>query len=272
VPLKSKTATAVSAALRTYMSFMGIPEVVISDNDTSFRGETETLFRTYNITHHTSYPYTQRGNTVEAQVRKFLNAARSSIMDNPLLKHTEWHCLYPLVLVRLNSLTSKYGLSREYAHFKEINENHLPLITEVNIHEDLQQDLDHTAYNFRGAIQKFMKNKGKSKSYYKDLKKQTFCLHELVYRRDYTPSTTLASTYIGPYRILEIYPQGVLLKDPKTGELLSVHIRNLRKLTPDEFLMLLPKDFDSEILKTFGKYRYNKAMQPDTVNKANVKK
>jgi len=30
----------------------------------------------------------QRGNTVEGQVRKFLNAARAAIADSPIAKHT----------------------------------------------------------------------------------------------------------------------------------------------------------------------------------------
>ncbi len=45
-------------------------------------------------------------------------------------------------------------------------------------------------------------------------------------RKEYTPSTPLKPTYIGPYRIMELFPQGALLKDPRTGEQMSVHFAN----------------------------------------------
>ena len=45
-------------------------------------------------------------------------------------------------------------------------------------------------------------------------------------RKEYTPSTPLNPTYVGPYRIMELFPQGALLKDPRTGEQMSVHFAN----------------------------------------------
>ncbi len=48
------------------------------------------------------------------------------------------------------------------------------------------------------------------------------------------------------------YPQGALLKDPRTGEQMSVHFANMRKLSMDEFITLLPTHFDNDILKTLG--------------------
>jgi hypothetical protein len=107
---------------------MGVPKVLLTDNDPTFRSEVATLLASFNIQHQTSFPYMQRGNTVESQVRKFLNAARAAISDSPIAKHSEWHVLYPLIIVRLNTLISKYGLSREYVHFQQILETHLPLI------------------------------------------------------------------------------------------------------------------------------------------------
>ncbi len=80
-----------------------------------------------NVQHATSYPYVQRGNTVEAQVRKVKNAARAAIMDNPITNHAEWHNLYPLVIVRLNTMLSKYGASRELIHFQDTLHTHIGL-------------------------------------------------------------------------------------------------------------------------------------------------
>jgi hypothetical protein len=87
-------------------------------------------------------------------------------------------------------------------------------------------------------------------------------------RKEYTPSTPLNHTYLGPYRIMQLFHQGALLKDPKTGEQMSVHFINLRKLTMDEFITLLPTHFDSEILKSIGLFRYNKKGNPETVKSA----
>jgi hypothetical protein len=206
IPMKSKSAEATAAALRNYISFMGVPKVLITDNDPTFRSEVTTLLASFNIQHQTSFPYMQRGNTVEGQVRKFLNAARAAIADSPIAKHTEWHVLYPLIIVRLNTLISKYGLSREYVHFQQILQTHLPLIIDIKLDQDIEEDLTQTSHKFRSAIQKFLKNKKKAKLSYPDKKSYDFALHELVMRKEYTPSTPLNPTYVGPYRIMELFP------------------------------------------------------------------
>ncbi len=68
-PLKSKSSAAVATALRSYISFQGVPKIVYSDNDPSFKNEVEELLTSFNIQHATAYPYTQRENAVESQVR-----------------------------------------------------------------------------------------------------------------------------------------------------------------------------------------------------------
>jgi hypothetical protein len=165
--------------------------------------------------------------------------------------------------VRLNTLISKYGASRELIHFKDVLETHLPYVTEFHGDEHLLKDINHTSHVFRGEIQKFLKNKRKAKETYKDGKKNEFLIHELVMRKIYNPASPLHPTFSGPYRIIEIHNQGALLKDPRTGEMLSVHFMNLRKLSIDEFITLLPNNFDADILQTLGMYRYNKNTYPD---------
>jgi hypothetical protein len=49
----------------------------------------------------------------------------------------------------------------------------------------------------------------------------------------------------------------------KTGEISSAHFMNLRKIQLDEFITLLPADFDSDILKNIGQYRYSRNHLPD---------
>jgi hypothetical protein len=83
-------------------------------------------------------------------------------------------------------------------------------------------------------------------------------------RKDYTPMSPLHPTYVGPMRIIELYDMGALLKDPRTGDIMSVHYQNIRKLALDELILLLPSNFDSEILKTLNLYRYNRPGTPDS--------
>lgn len=262
-PLKSKSSTQVAAALRSFFSLQGTPSVIYSDNDTAFLGDCQTLFADYHVTHITSYPYNQQENAVESQVRKFKIAYRAAILDNPIFTSKEWHLLYPLVLIRLNTMISKYGLSREYVHYKEVLDQHLPLIVETKLDEELENDLSKIAYDFRGKIAKFLKNKEKSKKSYKQGQKYKFKLHELVMRKVYTTASAISPTFTGPFRILELSDKGAILRDPKTGTTCSAHYQNLRKLNIPEFLELLPQHFDAEILKYISKYRYNTTGPPD---------
>ena len=262
-PLKGKTSSSIATALRSYFSIQGIPKIIYSDNDPSFRGDVEQLLTSYNVQHATSYPYVQRANTVESQVRKLKNAARAAIMESPVLNHSHWHILYPLVIIRLNTMLSKYGASREMVHYTDVLETHLPIITDIEYHKELEADLNYKAEKFREQIGKFLHNKRKSKESYKTGITQPHLLHELVMRKIYTPSSPLHPTYTGPFRIIELYPQGACLKNTRTGEICSAHYMNLRKITMDEFITLLPDDFDADILKNLGLYRYNRNHLPD---------
>ena len=262
-PLKSKSSTAVATALRSYLTLQGIPETIYSDNDPSFLGDVSTLLQSYNIHHATSYPYTQKNNNVEAQVRKVKNAYRAIISDNPISSHKEWHILYPLVIIRINTMISKYGLSRELVHFQNILDNHLPLITTLQDHEIINDHFETLSKQFQTSLAKFLKNKQKSKKYYKTHEKQPFLLHELVMRKHYTPASSLHPTYVGPMRIMDLHEQGALLKDPRTGEIMSVHFSNIRKINIEEFLTLLPSNFDADIITTLKLNRYNKQESPE---------
>ena len=82
-------------------------------------------------------------------------------------------------------------------------------------------------------------------------------------RKHYTPASSLHATYVGPMRVMEIHEQGALLKDPRTGETMSVHFSNIRKINIDEFLTLLPSNFDAEIINDLKLNRYNRQESPE---------
>jgi dUTPase len=270
IPLKSNSSQAVSTALRQYLSFMGVPRVVYSKNDPAFTGETKSVLESFHIQHKTIQSGDPTGNAVEVQVRKFLNAAKTAIIENPIAKHSEWHTLYPLLIIRLNTLVSKYGLSREYIHFQQIADSHLPIVVDVKLDPELEESLTQTAHKFRGAIQKFLKNKQKNKPLYQDQKNHNFMLHELVMRKAFTPASSLQHTYVGPYRIMELYNKGALLRDPRTGETLSATFTNLRKLHMDEFIALLPTNFDADLLKALPFFRYNRQGKPEHIKNTDI--
>jgi hypothetical protein len=84
-------------------------------------------------------------------------------------------------------------------------------------------------------------------------------------RKVYVTTSPLHPVYKGPYRIIKVEEYGATIKDPRKGDICSAHYTNLRKITPTEFLELLPDYFDQEILQTIHNYRYNKTAEPDKI-------
>lgn len=265
-PMKTKGSAEVARNLRSYFSAHCPPKTVYSDNDPCFRGDVETLFRLYRVQHLTSYPFTQRQNYVESQVRIFKNAYRAAILDNPVFKTRDWDTLYPLVVCRINCMISKYGMSREAMHYGNIVESSLPLITDSEVYEPLEADLDRAATMFRNRMGRFMEKRRRNKLYYKIGKEHKFYINELVMYKVYTPASMLHPTYTGPARIVDLGPKGATLRDPKTGTTFSVSFENLRKINFDELCSLLPQNFDAEIADTLGTYRYRRAAADPSVS------
>jgi hypothetical protein len=204
----------------------------------------------------TSYPYTQKENAVESQVRIFKNAYRAAILENNIFKIPQWDKLYPIVICRINALISKYGMSRESVHFGTIVESSLPLITDCEIFNPLEDDLKTLSDRFRDKIGRFLMKRKRDKKLYKIGKERKFYMYELVMKAHYTADSMLAVVYKGPYRIVNLDEGGARLKDVKTGEEQSVSFEHMRKLKLDELLSLLPQNFDAEITEALDKYRY----------------
>jgi len=133
----------------------------------------------------------------------------------------------------------------------------------VQLHDELEADLHFKSEKLRKQIGRFLRNKHKSKEHYKEGRTYPYLLHELVMRKIYTPESPFHPTFTGPFRVIELHPQGATLKNTRTGEVFSAHYMNMRKISVDEFITLLPDDFDSDILKNVGAYRYNKNHLPD---------
>src|SRR5450830_1574140 len=91
-----------------------------------------------------------------------------------------------------------------------------------------------------------------------DLHSTAFCTYLQVGMR---PATTGHVALYGYSKTATL----MRVKDPRTGDIMSVHFQNLRKLTTDEFITLLPTNFDADLLKTLGFYRYNKPGLPDNI-------
>jgi hypothetical protein len=203
-PMKNKGSAEVAQCFRAYFAAQGVPKSVYTDSDNSFRGLNENLFRTYGVTHVTSYPYTQKENAIESQVRIFKIAYRAAILESNIFKIPQWDVLYPLVICRINALISKYGMSRESVHFGTIVESSLPLITDCELFSPLEDDLKQLSDRFRDKIGKFLMRKKRKKELYKIGKQWKFYMYELVMKADYTAESMLAAVYRGPYRIVNL--------------------------------------------------------------------
>ena len=258
-PLKNKNSRDVAKALRSYVSAHGTPKTVYSDNDPSFRGDVEILVRQYGIGHMTSYPYCQKQNSVESQVRTFKNAYRAAILDNEIFKTQDWDILYPLVVCRINSMITKYGMSRETVHYGYAVESSLPLITDASLFAPFEEDLKITAERFKERMGRFMQRRKRNKTHYKVGKEKKFYVNELVMYKVYVPESAIHSVFKGPARIKDVQEAGATIKDTKTGDEFSVGYENLRKIEFDEFLNLLPQNFDDEITQTLRNYRYRRS-------------
>jgi hypothetical protein len=77
-------------------------------------------------------------------------------------------------------------------------------------------------------------------------------------KAEYTTESALHPTHTGPHRIINLSEKGAEIKDIKTGEISNVNFENIRKISIDELLALLPTDFDDEINKSLGTFRYNR--------------
>ena len=194
-----------------------------------------------------SYPYTQKENTVKGHVRMFKNSYRSALTESSIFKHRNWDLLYPLVLIRLNTMITKYGMSREIMQFGDVTEHNLPIVTDSVLYEPLEEDLDEISKLFKARVGRFINKKKANKKYYKIRKDIKFNNHELVMYQVYNPSNLLADTFAGPAQIIEIQPKGATLRDLKTGDKFSVSFNNLRKVNFKELLVMLLKNFDKDL-------------------------
>jgi hypothetical protein len=91
-------------------------------------------------------------------------------------------------------------------------------------------------------------------------------------RRDYNPASSLDPVFVVPYRIVDLSDFGAVLKDPRNGDIMSVHFQNLRKLNMEEFVSLLPSNFDKDILRSLNMHRYNTHGDPDKCKKTDDSK
>jgi hypothetical protein len=167
-------------------------------------------------------------------------------------------------------MISKYGMSREAMHYGDIVESSLPLITDAEVYQPLEADLERVQTMFRDRMGRFMQKRSRNKLHYKIGKEKKFYINELVMYKVYKPESMLHPTYTGPARIIDLGVKGATLRDPKTGATFSVSFENLRKINFEELLTLLPQNFDAEIADTLGTYRYRRALAdpeqaPETV-------
>ncbi len=143
-------------------------------------------------------------------------------------------------------------------HYGNMIESSLPLITDTELFSPLEEDMEETAKKFRDKMGRFMAKRERNKKYYKIGKEHKFYMYELVMKAEYVTGSALHPTHTGPHRIIGLSKKGAEIKDIKTGDVSNVTFDNLRKITLDELLVLLPQNFDDEINKALSTFRYNR--------------
>ena len=68
----------------------------------------------------------------------------------------------------------------------------------------------------------------------------------------------LKPTFSGPARIIDLQTTGAEIRDLKTSDKFFVTFDNLRKINFNEFLTILPKNYDSEINNKLKTYHYRR--------------
>jgi hypothetical protein len=76
------------------------------------------------------------------EILKMHTQYRAAILSSEIFSHAQWHHLYPLVIIGINSMITKYYLSRENIHFQDVLENQLPIITDISVNHEIDSDLD----------------------------------------------------------------------------------------------------------------------------------
>ncbi len=128
-PKKSKNSAEVANCFRTYFAAQGIPKSINTDPDQSFRGDTETLLRTYGIRHITSYPYTQK------EARVYTGTHRIIGLDNRG--------------ARIKNVKTGDETSVCYEHIRKINLEDLLALLPQNFDAEIMGALD--TYRYKSA-------------------------------------------------------------------------------------------------------------------------
>ena len=76
--------------------------------------------------------------------------------------------------------------------------------------------------------------------------------------KEHNPLDLLKPTFSGPARIIDLQTTGAEIRDLKTSDKFFVTFDNLRKINFNEFLTILPKNYDSEINNKLKTYRYRR--------------
>ena len=124
--------------------------------------------------------------------------------------------------------------------------------------EPLEKDIDKASKLFKARVGKFLNRKKENKKYYKEAAENKFGVHELIMYKEHNPSDLLKSTFSGPARIIYLQTTGAEIRDLRTSDKFFVTFDKLRKINFDEFLTILPKNYDSEINNKLKSYRYRR--------------
>lgn len=240
IPLKSTTSNEIiSKFLKYVLPIFLTPKLLISDNASNFiSAELETFFRAFNIDHRTVTPYLPSANgSAERSIQSIKSLVATSLASNPSVP---WHLHLPLVQIALNnSVSTVTGYTPNYIVFGR----HLRMPGEILFEHTYSDDLSDGTITARQwqtiweSVQKNLTNAiGKREE--KMIPKRNLTKGQIVYLKDERFRTATSRffnpKFQGPYEVLIIKNNNVVIRHKSTNEVRLTHISKLKLISDPE--------------------------------------
>ena len=153
---------------------------------------------------------------MEQKIKTIRNALRNSFFNSVFFKNNMWNEIYPILICKLNAQISNLGVNRECVSQNEMVERVLPVLSVISLFGAQEEKFLNITKAFRDSMGRFMNKRRNNKS--RKIEQKKFILHEMVMRKSYSEGDI---EYVGPYRVINISPQGINIRELKTGVTMS---------------------------------------------------
>ena len=236
-------AQSVRATMMAYFSALGVPTCVYSDADAILKKMGEDIKTHYNTEFVSSVPYQHHQNNAELHIKTFKKLLTARIYDSkgPVSK-SEWPQLIPAVVHFINNtVMSGVGLTRSEIHFNRLN---IPVLMDIEDNEF--SDLTNETIKSFDRIKKLRRSKYQNKGISSKIKEGDI----VVMKKGNIPvgvTSMLHSPNAGPFKVKKLETHNCLLKNIDTEEIIHSHVNMLRKLSLEDYLLILSSNWNKKL-------------------------